>query len=88
MALTASEDAVAFGRALAHAANASVILATAHQTEPRQPRLDGYRAPAGLREEAETMLAQYALMLLDVGDVERRVLADHSPARALQAAAL
>jgi nucleotide-binding universal stress UspA family protein len=58
-----------------------------HQTEARQPRLDGYLAPAGLREEAETMLARYALMLLDVGDVERRLLADHSPARALKEAA-
>jgi nucleotide-binding universal stress UspA family protein len=82
-----SEDAVAFGRALALAASAPVILATVHQTEPRQPRLDGYLAPAGLREEAETMLARYALMLLDVGDVERRLLADHSPAHALQEAA-
>ena len=53
-----SEDAVAFGRALALAADAPVILATVHQTEPRQPRLDGYLAPAGLREEAETMLAR------------------------------
>ena len=33
------------------------------------------------------MLARHALMLLDVGDVERRLLADHSPARALQDAA-
>ncbi len=82
-----SEDAVAFGRALARAAGAPVVLATVHQTEPRQPRLDGYLAPAGLREEAETMLARYALMLLDVGYVERRLLADHSPARALQEAA-
>ena len=82
-----SEDAVAFGRALALAASAPVILATVHQTEPRQSRPDGYLAPAGLREEAETMLARCALMLLDVGDVERRLLADHSPAHALQAAA-
>jgi nucleotide-binding universal stress UspA family protein len=82
-----SEDAVAFGRALALAAGAPVILAMAHQTEPRQPRLDGAPAYAGLREEAETMLARYALMLLDVGDVERRLLADHSPARALKATA-
>src|SRR5688500_6797209 len=82
-----SEDAVAFGRALARAAGAPVILATVHQLEPRQPRLDGYLAPAGPREEAEAMLARYALMLLDAGDVELRLLADHSPARALQAAA-
>lgn len=82
-----SEDAVAFGHALARTAGAPVVLATVHQTEARQPRLDGYLAPAGLREEAETMLARYALMLLDVADVERRLLADHSPARALKEAA-
>jgi nucleotide-binding universal stress UspA family protein len=82
-----SEDAVAFGRALALAAGAPVVLSTAHQTEPRQPRLDGAPAYAALREEAETMLARLALMLLDVEDVERRLLADHSPARALRAAA-
>ncbi len=82
-----SQDAIAFGRALALAARAPVILATVHQAEPRQPRLDGYLAPAGLREEAETMLARHALMLLDVADVERRLVADHSPARALHAVA-
>jgi|SoiMethySBSTD1v2_1073268.scaffolds.fasta_scaffold115722_3 nucleotide-binding universal stress UspA family protein len=82
-----SEDAVAFGRALALAADAPVILATAHQREPRQPRLDGHLAYGGLREEAEAMLARFALMLLDVEDVERRLLVDHSPARALKAAA-
>jgi nucleotide-binding universal stress UspA family protein len=83
-----SEDAVAFGRALALAAGAPVVLATAHQTEPRQPRLDGrHLAHSGLREEAETMLARFALMLLDVVDLERRLLADHSPAHALRAAA-
>ena len=49
-----SEDAVAFGRALALAAGAPVILSTAHPAEPRQPRLDGQPAYAGLREEAET----------------------------------
>ena len=53
-----SEDAVAFGHALARTAGAPVVLATVHQTEARQPRLDGYLAPAGLREEAETMLAR------------------------------
>ena len=82
-----AEDAIAFGRAIALAAGAPVILATAHQIDPRQPRLDRYPASEGLREEAEAMLARYALMLLDVGDVERRLLADHSPARALQESA-
>jgi nucleotide-binding universal stress UspA family protein len=82
-----SEDAVAFGRALALAAGAPVILSTAHQSEPHQPRLDGHISNQGLREEAESMLARFALMLLDVEDVERRPLAEHSPARALQAAA-
>ena len=82
-----AQDAVSFGRALALAAGAPVILATAHQTEARQPRLDGHLGHPVLREEAESMLARFALMLLDVEDVERRLLADHSPARALQAAA-
>jgi len=82
-----AEDAVSFGRALALAAGAPVILATAHQTEARQPRLDGHLSHPGLREEAESMLARLALMLLDVEDVERRLLADHSPARALKTAA-
>jgi len=82
-----SEDAVTFGRALALAAGAPVILSTAHQPEPPQPRLDGHFAQHGLREDAESMLARFALMLLDVEDVERRPLADHSPARALRAAA-
>jgi nucleotide-binding universal stress UspA family protein len=83
-----SEDAVAFGRALALAADAPVILSTAHQAEPPQPRLDnGHVAHHWPREEAEAMLARFALMLLDVEDVERRPLAEHSPARALQDAA-
>jgi nucleotide-binding universal stress UspA family protein len=82
-----AQDAVSFGRALALAAGARVVLATAHQTEARQPRLDGQLGHPVLREEAESMLARFALMLLDVEDVERRLLADHSPARALQAAA-
>ena len=82
-----SEDAVTFGRALALAAGAPVILSMAHQPEPPQPRLDGHLTHQGLREAAESMLARFALMLLDVEDVERRPLADHSPARALRAAA-
>jgi nucleotide-binding universal stress UspA family protein len=82
-----SQDAVAFGRALALAAGAPVILSTVHHPEPRQPRLDGHLAHGGLREEAESMLARFALMLLDVEDVERRLVADHSPAHALKALA-
>jgi nucleotide-binding universal stress UspA family protein len=82
-----SEDAVSFGRALALAAGAPVVLATVHQPEPSQPRLGGHLAHPGLWEEAESLLARFALMLLDVEDVERRPLADHSPARALKAAA-
>src|SRR5918994_3059673 len=78
-----SDDAIAFGRALALAAGAPVILATAHQTEPRRPLLDGHLAYLGLREEEEAMLARYALMLLDVGDVELRLMAEHAPARGL-----
>ena len=82
-----SEDAVTFGRAFALAAGAPVILSMAYQPEPPQPRLDEHLPHQGLREEAESILARFALMLLDVADVERRALADHSPARALQAAA-
>jgi nucleotide-binding universal stress UspA family protein len=82
-----SADAIAFGRALALAADAPVILATAHPPEPRQPRLDGHAGDAGLRNEAERVLARVSLALLDVRDVELLPLADQSAARALQSAA-
>jgi nucleotide-binding universal stress UspA family protein len=82
-----SADAVAFGRALALATDAPVILATAHPPEPRQPRRGGRVGDAGLRNEAERLLARASLALLDVGDVELLPLADQSAARALQSAA-
>ena len=78
-----SEDAVAFGRALALAADAPVVLSTAHPADPRQPRLDGRVADLGLREEAERMLGRLSLALVDVEDVELRPLAEHSAAKAL-----
>src|SRR5918992_3259525 len=82
-----SYDAIAFGRALALAAGAPVILATAHLPEPRQPRLDGHAEDIGLRWEAEALLARASLALLDVDDVERLPLAGQSAAKALQSAA-
>jgi nucleotide-binding universal stress UspA family protein len=82
-----SEDAIAFGRSLALAAGAPVILSTAHPAEPRQPRLDGYVADEGLREAAERMLGRLALALADVEDLELRPLAGHSSAHVLQASA-
>jgi nucleotide-binding universal stress UspA family protein len=82
-----SEDAIAFGRALALAADAPVILSTAHPADPRQPRLDGHVADVGLRDDAERMLGRLSLALGDVEDVELRPLAEHSPAKALHASA-
>jgi nucleotide-binding universal stress UspA family protein len=82
-----SYDAIAFGRALALAAGARVILATAHLPEPRQTRLDGHAHDLELRGEAEALLARASLALLDVEDVERLPLAGQSAATALQSAA-
>ena len=78
-----SEDAVAFGRTLALAAGAPVVLATAHRLDPLRPG-----APAHeifLREDAEATLVRLAGALDDVGDVELRPLvANTSAAHALQ----
>jgi nucleotide-binding universal stress UspA family protein len=82
-----SYDAVAFGRALALAADAPVILAAAHLPEPRQRRHHEPVADVGLRAETEAMLARASLALLDVEDVVRLPIAGHSPAKALHAAA-
>jgi nucleotide-binding universal stress UspA family protein len=82
-----AHDAIAFGRALALAAGAPVVLATAHVPEPRVTRLDRHIQPVGLRDEAERLLARLSLSLLDVDDLELLPLADHSAARALQGAA-
>ena len=82
-----SDDAIAFGRALALAAGAPVIVATAHAPEPRQPRLGAHADHTGPRDEAERLLARASLALIDVADVELLPLADESAARALQSAA-
>jgi len=81
-----SEDAVSFGRALALAADAPVVLALAQRSDPLRP---GAEAHANvLREEAERTLARLALWLDDVRDVTLRPLvATTSPAHTLQAAA-
>lgn len=69
-----SEDAIAFGRNLAVAAGAPVVLAMARQ--------------ARLREELDGALARLAAGLADVDDVEvRPLVGDTSPAHALQEAA-
>jgi nucleotide-binding universal stress UspA family protein len=81
-----SEDAVAFGRALALAAGAPVILATAQRSDPLRPGAHAYEL--GLREDAESTLARLAPAFDDAGAVELRPLvANTSPAHALQALA-
>lgn len=78
-----SEDAVAFGRALALAAGAPVILATARRSEPLRPGADAH--DIFLREDAKSTLSRLAVPLDDVEDVELRPLvADTSAAHALQ----
>jgi nucleotide-binding universal stress UspA family protein len=81
-----SDDAIAFGRALALAADAPVILATAHPPEPKS-RLGAHADHTQLRDEAEGLLARASLAVADVADVELLRLADESAARALQSAA-
>jgi nucleotide-binding universal stress UspA family protein len=81
-----SEDAVAFGRALALAARAPVILAMAHRLEPLRPGAEEHEA--FLRQDAERTLARLAVGLDDVSDVVLRPLvANTSPAHALQTTA-
>jgi nucleotide-binding universal stress UspA family protein len=81
-----SEDALAFGRSLALAADAPVILAMAHRLEPLRPGAEEHRA--FLRQDAERTLARLAVALEDVSDVVLRPLvANTSPAHALQATA-
>jgi nucleotide-binding universal stress UspA family protein len=81
-----SEDAVAFGRSLALAADAPVILAMAHRLEPLRPGAEEHEA--FLRQDAERTLARLAVDLDDVSDVVLRPLvANASPAHALQATA-
>src|SRR4051812_23410695 len=81
-----SADAVAFGRALALAADAPVVLAMAHRSEPLRPGAEEHEA--FLREDAERTLARLAAALDDVDDLRLRpVVANTSPAHALQATA-
>jgi nucleotide-binding universal stress UspA family protein len=81
-----SEDALAFGRSLALAADAPVILAMAHRLEPLRPGAEEHEA--FLRQDAERTLARLAVELEDVSDVALRPLvANTSPAHALQATA-
>ena len=81
-----SEDAVAFGRSLARAADAPVILAMARRSEPLRPGAEEHEA--SLREDAERTLARLAAALDGVRDLELLPLvANTSPAHALQAIA-
>jgi nucleotide-binding universal stress UspA family protein len=78
-----SEDAVAFGRKLALAAGAPMILAMARRSEPLRPGAHAHEI--ALREDARSTLARLALALDDVDAVERRpVVANTSPPHALQ----
>ena len=81
-----SEDAVAFGRALALAAGAPVILAAARRSDPLRPGAHAHEI--FLREEAKSTLARLTSAFDDVHAVELRPLvANTSPAHALQALA-
>jgi nucleotide-binding universal stress UspA family protein len=77
---------VAFGRALALAADAPVTLAMAHRSEPLRPGAEEHEA--FLRDDAERTLARLAAALDDVRDLEvRPLVVNTSPAHALQATA-
>src|SRR5829696_1649192 len=78
-----SEDAVAFGRNLALAAGAPVVLAMAQRSDPFRPGAEAHAAR--LRQEADRTLARLAAGLSDVDEVEvRPLVANTSPAHALQ----
>lgn len=79
-----SEDAVAFGSALALAAGAPVILATAYRSDPLRPGAQAHETL--LRADAARTLARLAASLQDdVADVELRPLVvNTSAAHALQ----
>ena len=79
-----SEDAVAFGRLLAQASGAPVILATAYPLEPAAARDASNEYGDFLRREAEGMLQRMAASLHDLAELELCTIADRSPARALQ----
>jgi nucleotide-binding universal stress UspA family protein len=78
-----SEDAVAFGRVLARAARASVVLATAYASGPAVVRHGAGAYDTPLREDAEATLARLAVRLDGVGDVDLRPVANKSAAHAL-----
>jgi nucleotide-binding universal stress UspA family protein len=81
-----SEDAVAFGRALALAADAPVTLAMAQRSEPLRPGAEEHEE--FLRDDAERTLVRLVATLDDVRDVELRPLVvNTSPAHALHATA-
>ena len=75
-----SDDAVAFGRALALAADAPVTLAMAHRSEPLRPGAEEH--DAFLRDDAERTLVRLAAALDDVRDLELRPLVVEHVARA------
>jgi nucleotide-binding universal stress UspA family protein len=78
-----SEDAVAFGRALALASGAPVVLAMAHRAEPLRPGADAHEVV--LREDAARTLARLAGAFDDIHNVELQPLVtDMSAAHALQ----
>jgi nucleotide-binding universal stress UspA family protein len=78
-----SEDAVAFGRALALASGAPVILAMAHRAEPLRPGADAHEVV--LREDAGRTLARLAGALDDIHNIELQPLVKNmSAAHALQ----
>jgi nucleotide-binding universal stress UspA family protein len=77
-----SEDAVAFGRALALAAGAPVILAMAYPASPLAVR-HGAMADHTRGKDAEEALARLAGPLRDVDDVELRPLGSLSAAQSL-----
>jgi nucleotide-binding universal stress UspA family protein len=78
-----SEDAVAFGRALAVAAGAPVILATVRPPQPLMGR-HGVQARNTVSQDAESAVTRLAASLNDIGDVTVRSVVDRSPAQALQ----
>ena len=78
-----SEDAVAFGRALALASGAPVILAMADRSEPLRPGRQAHEIV--VRQHAGRTLARLVATLDDVHNIELRPLVTNtSAAHALQ----
>jgi nucleotide-binding universal stress UspA family protein len=82
-----SEDAVAFGEALAFASGAPMALAMAHSPAPLLARHGARAVEISLREDARATLARLAAPLHGVGDVQLRPVAERSAVKALQEAA-